>query len=406
MMKWESSLRAWVSKNVIALGYIAAALIGLFIRYSFQPLVVADIEFMNSSWYNAIKAGGIGAVADPSLQFTYSPFHIYFWWIIAKLMPNADTIAVLKASSTLMELCLAGACFMLCRELLRGSQNKLRRFAAFVLICVNPIFILNGAGWGQTDASFAALCVLAVLLFLKDKPVWALVMTGLALAWKLQAILLLPLFMMLYFCGRKRFSLLWFLLVPAVLIVSGLPMALAGQSPLFAVNIYLGQTDLYTLITYNCPNIFALMGDAVNVKQMVNGMFSRMGLVLCFAALGAVSVWLISRRAVIDGRNTLLLGAWCVLCCIFFLPRMHERYGIVGEALLLCWAVCEMKPRGFVYVLLGILATLSAYAEYMFRHPFFPLQIGGALNLIVLCALTYELVRAFRAGSAAAEVRT
>lgn len=401
MMKWESGLQAWVRRNILVLGYIAVAALGLFLRYSFQPLVVADIEFMNSSWYNAIKAGGIGAIADPALQFTYSPFHIYFWWIFTKLLPGADTIAVLKASSTLMELCLSAACFALCCGQLRGARYAVRRFLAFALIALNPIFLLNGAGWGQTDASFAALCVLAVILYMRDKPAWAMVMMGLALAWKLQAILLLPLFMMLYFCGRKRFSLLWFLLVPAILIASGLPMALAGQSPLFALNIYMGQTSLYSEITYNYPNIFALMGDATIVTQTVNGMLSRTGVVLCVGALGGMALWLISRRAELEGRNILLLGAWCVLCCAFLLPRMHERYAIVGEALLLCWAVCEMKPRGFAYVLIGMLATLSAYAEYMFGNPFFPLQIGGALNLVVLCALTYEAIRVVRGGKSA-----
>lgn len=397
MMKWERSLQGWIRRNVLALGYIAVALIGLLIRYSFQPLVVADVEFMNSSWYNAIKAGGLGGIADPALQFTYSPFHIYFWWMFAKLLPNAGTVTVLKATSTMMELCLVGACYSLCRDMLKGAQNALRRFAAFALLCLNPIFVLNGAGWGQTDASFAALCVLAVLLYLRNEPAWAMVMMGLSLAWKLQAILLLPLFIILYFCGQRRFSLLWFLLVPAILVASGLPMALVGQSPLFAVDIYLGQADLYSKLTYNYPNLFAIMGDAAVVKQSINGMFTRTGIALCATALGMMAVWLIRRRAVADGCKALLLGAWCVLCCTFLLPRMHERYALVGEALLLCWAVCEMKPLGFAYVLLGTLATLSAYAEYMFRHPFFPLQVGGVVNLAVFCALTWEVILAFRA---------
>lgn len=394
MMKWEQSLRGWIVRNIIGLGWAAVMLLGLFLRYSLQPLVVADVEFMNSSWYDAIKAGGVGAIADPSLQFTYSPFHIYFWWIFTKLLPSADTIAVLKATSTLMEVGLSAACVLLCRALMPGDGNKWRRFIAFTLIWLSPILLLNGAGWGQTDASFAALCVLSVLLYLRTKPVWALAALGLALAWKLQAILLLPLFLLLYFCGKKQFSLLWFLLVPAIWVASGLPMALAGQSPLFAVNIYLGQTSLYSQITYNCPNLFALMGEATNVKQMVNGMMSRVGIALCVAALGGMAVWLMVRKPKLDDQTVVLLGAWCVLCCIFLLPRMHERYGLVGEMLLLCWAVSQSKPRAYAYVLIGLLATVSAYAEYMFRAPFFSLQIGGMLNLLLLGALTWEVVAA------------
>lgn len=407
-MKWEDGLRAWLMKHAVGLGYAAVALLGLFLRYSFQPLVVADVEFMNSSWYEAIKAGGIGAISDPSLQFTYSPLHIYWWWLFAKLLPAADTVAVLKATSTLMELALSAGCFALCRALLPGDKLKWRRFTAFAFICLNPILLLNGAGWGQTDASFALFCVLAVLLYLRGKPAWALAALGVALSWKLQAILLLPLFLILYFCGKKRFSLLWFLLVPAIWVVSGLPMALAGQSPLFAVNIYLGQTSLYSELTYNFPNLYALMGEAgehIGAERALNGLFSRVGVALCVAAIGAMGVWLIARRAKLCDAQVALLGAWCVLCCVFLLPRMHERYGLVGEMLLLCWAVWLGRPRGYAYVLAGALATVSAYSAYMFRYPFFPAQLGGVINLLLLCALTVEVVRSVRESAVSATVR-
>ena len=89
----------------------------------------------------------------------------------------------------------------------------------------------------------------------------------------------------------------------------------------------------------------------------------------------------------------LLLGAWCVLACIFFLPRMHERYGMVGDVLLMVWAVALAKPRGFGWVLLGLLPTLSAYCEYLFNAPIFSLQFGAVLNLLLLGALTWELAR-------------
>ncbi|MBO5501511.1 MAG: hypothetical protein J6A48_05760, partial [Clostridia bacterium] len=205
------------------------------------------------------------------------------------------------------------------------------------------------------------------------------------------------LFMMAYFCGRKRFSVLWFLLVPGILVVSGIPMVLVGESPLFAVNIYLGQTDLYSKITYNYPNLYAMMGDALNVDQMTLGMYSRVGLVLCVAALGSVAAYMMVKRKQLSHPSMVLLGAWCVLCCVFFLPRMHERYGIVGEVLLLCWAVWLKKPRALAYALLSLVPILSAYAQYLFQVPFFSLQLGGAMNLVLVCLISWEVVLSLRA---------
>ncbi|MEG0863347.1 MAG: glycosyltransferase 87 family protein [Clostridia bacterium] len=394
MMKWEEKLRAWLMEHVLWFGAAAVLLLGLFLRYTYLPLLAADLEFMNASWFDAIKAGGMAAVLEPSLQYTYSPLHLYLW-TLATLLPW-DTYTVLKLVSIAMEMLLCAACVVLLRTLLPKQNKKLGSFVGFTLLWLNPVLLWNAAGWGQTDASFALFCVLALWLLLKEKPAWALAALGVALAWKLQAIFLLPLFMMAYFCGKKRFSALWFLLVPGILVLSGVPMMLIGESPLFAVQVYLGQTDLYSQITYNYPNIYALMGEAIGNKTMILGMFSRTGMALCIAALGGMAVWLITKKVTLQSRATVLLGAWCVLCCVFFLPRMHERYGIVGELLLLCWAVCLWKPRGFVYVLLGMLPVLSAYAEYMFRHPFFPLQWGAVLNLILLGLLTWEVLREVR----------
>ncbi|MEG0270858.1 MAG: glycosyltransferase 87 family protein [Clostridia bacterium] len=394
MMKWEEKLRAWLMAHVLWLGAAAVLLLGLFLRYTYLPLLVADVEFLNAPWFDAIKAGGMAAVLEPSLQYNYSPLHLYLW-TLATLLPW-DTYTVLKLVSITMEMLLCAACVVLLRTLLPKQNKKLGSFVGFTLLWLNPVLLWNAAGWGQADASFALFCVLALWLLLKEKPAWALAALGVALAWKLQAIFLLPLFVMAYFCGKKRFSALWFLLVPGILVLSGVPMMLIGQSPLFAVQVYLGQTDLYSQITYNYPNIYALMGEAIGNKTMILGMFSRTGMALCIAALGGMAVWLITKKVTLQSRATVLLGAWCVLCCVFFLPRMHERYGIVGELLLLCWAVCLWKPRGFVYVLLGMLPVLSAYAEYMFRHPFFPLQWGAVLNLILLGLLTWEVVREVR----------
>lgn len=392
MMKWEERFRQWLMDHIIVLGYAAVIVLGIFIRYSYLSMLAADMEFMNSAWFDAIKTSGMGGVLDPSLQFTYSPLHLYLWTLAAALFGSFDTVVVLKLVSIVLEILVCVTCYAIIRKVLPESKKKLGSFIGFTLLWLSPILIWNASAWGQTDAGYTLFSVIAVLMLLKDKPVWGLACLGVALAWKLQALFLVPLFLIMYFLGRKKFSFLWFLLVPGILVVSGIPMMLVGESPLFAVNIYLGQTGMYSQVTYNCPNLFAIMGDAIGNKQMINGMFSRTGMVLCIAALGGMAVWMITRKATLSNRAMLLLGAWSVLCCIFFLPRMHERYGMAGEMLLICWAVALGKPRGFAYVLLGLLPTLSAYAEYMFKYPFFSLQLGGVMNLVLLGLLTWELL--------------
>lgn len=392
MMHWEQRVQGNLQKNVLWWAFAAICLLGLFIRYSFLPLKVADMEFMNMGWYGAIKSGGMANALAPQYQWTYSPLHLYLWTLAAKLLPGADDMMVLKGVSLLMEAGLMVACGLLAWAVLPQKQRPLGMFATLSLLWLSPILLLNVAGWGQTDASYVALSVLSLWLLIRNRPGWAMVSFGFALAFKLQALFLLPVLMVAYFCSEKKFSVTWFLLIPAVWIATGIPMALVGQSPFYAVSVYFQQTDLYAKATFNCPNAFALLGDALSGKQMIQGMWQRYGLVLAVAALGAMAVWLIRGRKVLTGRTLMLLGAWSVLVCIFFLPRMHERYGLAGEVLLVIWAVVLWKPRGFAYAVLGMLPTVSAYCKYMFRYPVFSLQLGAAFNLVLLMLLTWELV--------------
>lgn len=387
MMKWEARLVDSIKRNILWWAAGAAALLGIFIRYSFLPLLVADMEFFFTIWHDTARDGGLAAAA---IESSWSALYLYLLTLVSKL--GLESITAVKLIPLAFELLLvAGAC-LLVYQVSPAGKKQLYTTIAFVLLCVHPVLLLNGAGWGQADICYAAFSVLAVWMLLRGKSIGAMVCLGLSLALKLQAVFILPLFVIYYFC-EKNFSIWQFLIVPAVWVLSGVPMALVGQSPLYAITCYIGQAETYNIPTFNCPNLFALLGDALSGKQLIQGMLSRYGMVLAICALGGMAAWLIAKKVHLADRAVLLLGAWCVLVCIFFMPRMHERYGFVGEVLLLCWAACLGKPRGFAYTLLGILPTVSAYCKYMFRNPIFSLQIGAALNLVLLGLLTWELLR-------------
>lgn len=392
MMNWEQRIQNSLRKHILWWAMGAVFMLGLLIRYTFLPLMVADMEFMNIGWFDAIKAGGMANALAPQYQWTYSPLHLYLWTLAAQLFPHAEDILVLKVVSLLMEAGLMVASGLLLWATLPPKNRLLGMFVGLSVLWLSPILLLNVAGWGQTDASYTALSILSIWLLIRNRPAWSMVCFGLALAFKLQALFLLPALMVAYFCMEKKFSVLWFLLIPAVWVASGIPMALIGQSPFYAVSVYFQQTDLYSNATFNCPNLFAMLGDALVSNRMIQGMWQRYGLVLAIAALGGMATWLIYRHKTVDSRTLMLLGAWSVLVCIFFLPRMHERYGIVSEVLLALWAVALWKPRGFFYVALGMLPTVSAYCQYMFKQPIFSLQWGGVLNLVLLLLLTHELI--------------
>lgn len=286
MMKWEEKLRGWLIDHVLWLAWAAVLALGAFLRWSYLPNLAADLEFMNSAWYDAIREGGMKGALAPELLYTYSPLHLYLWRLESLLLPGVSTYTALKGCSLLFEVLNLIVVYSLLKTALPNEKQSWGCFLGCALVWLSPVMLWNVAGWGQTDIFYTLFALLAVLLLLKDKPQWGLVCLGVSLAWKLQAVFLLPLFLIAYFAGRKRFSLFWFLTVPGVMLLTSLPMALIGESPLFVVNIYLGQTGMYSEITYNCPNLYAILGDALQQKQVTLGMFSRTGLCLCVAALG------------------------------------------------------------------------------------------------------------------------
>ena len=54
MMRWERKLQAGLRKHLLWWAFAAVLLLGALIRYSFLPLMVADMEFLNLGWFAAI----------------------------------------------------------------------------------------------------------------------------------------------------------------------------------------------------------------------------------------------------------------------------------------------------------------------------------------------------------------
>ena len=81
----------------------AVLALGVFLRWSYLPNLAADLEFMNSAWYDAIREGGMKAALAPELLYTYSPLHLYLWRLESLLLPGVSTYTALKGCSLLFE---------------------------------------------------------------------------------------------------------------------------------------------------------------------------------------------------------------------------------------------------------------------------------------------------------------
>jgi Gpi18-like mannosyltransferase len=124
---------------------------------------------------------------------------------------------------------LAGFAALIVRERFRRPVFPL---LCFTVVLYAPTVQVNSSWRGQCDSIYAA-CLGSLYFLLRNKPWWAAIFFGLALSFKLQAIFLLPVLIIMLVLNRrlmgKKHPLLALLAVPATFAVMLVPAALAGR---------------------------------------------------------------------------------------------------------------------------------------------------------------------------------
>lgn len=389
MLRVEKRFRRFLLDHFFVIAIFVVAVIGVLIRSSLFSMISGDLEYFYRGWMYAIQKGQITVLIENG-NYDYSPLVFYIYKIVGDLFKHkakAEVLCKAIACGADVAMCLLSFAFVW-SNLRSGDQRDWKRLIVFGAWWLHPILILNGSGWGQLDCFFAFFSVCSVWLLVKERPILALLSFGVACAWKLQAVLLLPLFVFMYLCGNKRFSLVWFALIPAVMVAFGLPMMHIGVSPLWIFEAFFSQASSFsTQLVKNYPNIYVLLGKTAEAEAMYLAMMiGFLATAFCLAA-----AWMVKNKTVLANTNTILLGAWSVLMCVYFLPRMHERYAIVGEILLLVYAMLVPGRRIWTAVLLCLTAVLNAYARYL-AVEIMPEQLAAIFQMAAIVLVTLEWI--------------
>ena len=393
MFAWERRALGFVQRHIYWFAAGLVLLISLYIRYSFWPLVSNDIIAMKR-WLRAAQSGGMTEMLK---DIDYSAFYCYLFYILSKLRLPVTSYTLIKIPFVVFEYLCIGACTLLAYRF--SDRHKQRNaFTVFTLLCLSPVMVLNAAGWGQCDTMYTLFIVLCLLALHEKKPVWAMIWYGIALSLKLQAVLVFPALLLMWFVRRER-SFLWFLLLPLIVWVSGLPLAAFGGGLFYNLREYLfhGTSQQYWA-TKNYPGFYALFGSLLDPYQQKDYahiyMFMKLGFGLAIGVIALMYVNLIRRNIRLEKENLVLLFAWTALTAVFFMPHMHERYGMIGEVLLLCYAALRNKTVYYGAWLLSAIVTVFAYKVFLYDATVAPQQIGAYVNLGILVLLSRELLTA------------
>jgi len=328
-------------------------------RLSFIERSSGDYDIYLAAWLEKLAAGSFaeGMRADIG---EYNVLYQYLLFLITRL-PVPPLYAV-KAVSFCGDALLAGAAARLAAREGRPS------FCAFGVGLLLPAFVLNAGMFAQCDSLYAGCALWGLALALEGRHARSAACFALSLAFKLQAAFLLPMAVVLW--ADRKMKLSDALVFLATLALVALPAMLGGKSLARIVGIYGAQTGLYTGLNYGAANLFGLM----NTQGLDVYAYGNFGMALAFGACALLVASGVGRAGKLDEDGYVRLAFLMTLFVVFLLPRMHERYFYLAEALAVALA-CR-RPRMWSAACLTAVASLSTLWDLHI-----PLPVASAMML-------------------------
>jgi len=326
-------------------------------------------------WYDhIIERGPVGAFTEPFSNYT--PPYLYLLAASSLVHPLLQPLDVIKWLSV------AGTAFLALAvaDLVKAMGGEPKR-AAFTFIV--PTIALNAALLGQCDALWAGACVLAIAAMIRGLTVKSLIWCGVAIAFKAQAAFVAPAIIGGLIGLRAP---LWQWTIPALVYAALMaPAWLLGWPAADLATVYLRQADWFDTAG-NLANPWIWAGqfapDAAKAFYIVG---------YAAAAAAALGIGALAAKSVRKPKAMLLLALLSSFALPFLLPKMHERYYFLADALVLALALAAPTRRNlYVAATVQIASLLSVLTYvYFYFHPL-PALAGTFIAAFALVAIWRE----------------
>ncbi|WEV63887.1 glycosyltransferase 87 family protein [Bifidobacterium sp. ESL0732] len=351
-------------------------LIALVVRLHGLSFITADMKVFLIPWFQKIQNGG-GLL---SLKHQIGDYGIPYQTIIALLsyLPF-NPVKMYKSVSILFDFVLAASVAFLIRTFVPSKDLFISTpVLGYAIILLLPTTIWNSSIWGQCDAIYASFCILAITYAEKNKLIPSSLFLGLAFAFKLQTVFILPYFIYKILQNSNFKQFLYLLLAIIPMIVLSIPALLVGRNPIEIITIYFNQVSTYKAMSLNYPSFWPLIAS----PQQSDFYSSSSLLAIALAGIAILALLIFGLLHLdTDSQTNIVMAFVLVLTTVFFLPDMHERYGYLAEILVVIVAI--MRPKFSIIAFVLELTASAAYGTYLFGASV-PLPILSCVNLICL----------------------
>lgn len=360
---------------IVSLVLIALAML---VRGLCMDHETGDYQTFLTVWVDYFKDNGGWSALSGSVG-NYNLPYLYFLALFS--YSGVRDLYLIKLLSVFFDVALAWAVM----RLIYVFTNEYKKVVAgFFITLFLPTVVLNGAYWGQCDSIYTFFAVLSLYLALADKPILSVVSVALSFAFKLQAVFIMPVFLVFLFARKVKW---WHLgAFPLTYGAAVLPAVLAGRPFMDAILLYFNQAGTVgSGLNYNSSSVFALVpGDVDEV------LYSRLGIAAAFLFLAVIFVYCFFRRDKLGNKALLLCSLLICLGVPFLLPHMHDRYFFIADVLSV--AVAIVVPWLLHVPVCVSFASLLGYHAYLVWRYLLPMRYGSAALIFALLSLASSLV--------------
>jgi len=338
-----------------------------------------DVAYFLQPWVDNAREGSL-AYALRGEYTNYNPPYIYVLATVSRILYWLPAATVVKIISTAFIYIGAAACGPLVTAL-TGSRRQ--AWAAAALFPLIPTVFVNGGIWAQADVVYAAVILWCLAALARGRFNGACIIFAIAVAIKLQAAVLGPVFLYLLLSGR--IGLLSIALSGGAYLLALLPAYVAGRGIVDLLSIYLRQGETFRELSRNAPNIQYYLQHYGNLDYDT-GVSIFFPLVLAGVVISAIAL----RRCMKGSPVELVaLACYCAILVPYFLPKMHERYFMLASVIAYVLAFVEIRWL-HIFVLCEI-GSLWAYSRILLGYSYGP-YIGGLAMTGAVCLLLLRLL--------------
>ena len=385
MTKFEKRIIDFIEKNKMWIFLSLITILALVVRYKLLNFESSDYVDFLTKWFGFFKQHGIQGLKNYPGDYN-APYMTIM--AILSYIPIRD-IYLIKCVSIAFDIVLAISAALLVKELVKDDKKWLS-VLTYIVILFLPQVILNGSFWGQCDSMYTSFCLLALYFLIKEKYIKSFIFLGLAFAFKLQFIFILPIFIILYF-SKKKYSIFHFLIIPAVNFILCLPAVIIGKPIMECIKVYFNQTKTYqNNLEANFINIYKIIGRNPEYMKYVGLAFS---LVVCIVVL----YYVFEKKIRWNNEKIITLALWFLVILTFTLPSMHERYLFIGEILSIIYYL-SYKKNGILVAAININAIIT-YSIYLFGGVDINMDLMAIIYLLVLLYFTKNTFKLLESNS-------